>query len=397
MPVSDGTERRTADVGGTLALYVHWPFCLAKCPYCDFNSHVREQVDHARWRAALLREMDNLAALHPGGKLGSIFFGGGTPSLMMPETAAAIIERARSLWPAVSEPEITLEANPGAADRIRFRDFAAAGINRLSLGVQSFDDDALRFLGRIHSAAEAEAAIAVAQESFGRVSFDLIYALPGQSVRDWEMQLERALAFATGHLSLYQLTIEPNTGFAGAVRRGAWRPLDGDTSADLYERTQEICTAAGLPAYEISNHARAGQESRHNLTYWRYGDYIGIGPGAHGRFRDCEGRRLATIMAAKPEAWLEQVEQRGDGRRETRIISAGQAAEEALMMGLRLSEGIGDELFVARTGRRIEDVVNTDVLDALTTMGLLIREEGRLRLLPEGRLVLNEILRRLLA
>ncbi len=397
MPVSEETERRTADAAGTLALYVHWPFCLAKCPYCDFNSHVRDRVDHARWRAALLREMGNLAALHPGGELGSVFFGGGTPSLMMPETAAAIIERARTLWPAASEPEITLEANPGAADHVRFRDFAAAGINRLSLGVQSFDDDALRFLGRIHSAAEAEAAIATAQECFGRVSFDLIYALPGQSARDWRMQLERALAFATGHLSLYQLTIEPNTGFAGAVRRGAWRPLDGDSSADLYELTQEICTASGLPAYEISNHARAGQESRHNLTYWRYGDYIGIGPGAHGRFCNREGERLATAATARPEAWLEQVELQGDGRRETRIISASQAAEEALMMGLRLSEGIGDEAFVARTGRRIEDVVNTDALDELAAMGLLIRGEECLRLLPDGRLVLNEILRRLLA
>ena len=379
-----------------LALYVHWPFCLAKCPYCDFNSHVREHVDHRRWQAALLRELDSLAALHPGAPLGSIFFGGGTPSLMAPDTVAAIIERALALWPPAGQAEITLEANPGTVDRARFRDFAAAGVNRLSLGVQSFNDRALRFLGRIHSAAEAEAAIATAQDCFARVSFDLIYALPGQSAEDWRAQLQRALAFDTGHLSLYQLTIEANTGFAGAVRRGAWQPADPDSSAGLYDLTQDICTAAGLPAYEISNHARSGEESRHNLTYWRYGDYIGIGPGAHGRFRDREGRRLATVAAAKPEAWFERVEQKGDGRRETRVIPAAQAAEEALMMGLRLREGIDAGVFARRTGRRIGDTVNTDAVDELSAMGLLRQEKDRLVLQPGGRLVLDEILRRLL-
>ena len=282
-----------------LALYIHWPFCVSKCPYCDFNSHVREGIDQAAWRRALLADLAHEAALLPGRRLTSIFFGGGTPSLMEPATAQALIEAATGYWTAADDLEITLEANPSSVEAARFADLAAAGVNRVSLGLQSLDDQALHFLGRAHSAREGLAALDVAQKHFSRVSFDLIYALPGQSAEAWAAMLECGLALGTGHLSLYQLTIEPGTRFAALHAAGKLEPLDAEAAADLFELTAAMTQAAGLPAYEISNHARPGQESRHNLTYWRYGDYAGVGPGAHGRRSG-----LRTVRHRKPENFL---------------------------------------------------------------------------------------------
>ena len=280
---------------GPLALYIHWPFCVSKCPYCDFNSHVRASIDQDQWREALLADLAHEARATPGRRLGSIFFGGGTPSLMPAATVAALIEAAQAHWGFADDVEITLEANPSSVEAARFADLACAGVNRVSLGLQSLDDGNLRFLGRAHDVGEGLMALGTAQSAFDRVSFDLIYALPGQDAGSWAAELERALAFGTGHLSLYQLTIEPGTRFAAMAARGELKPADPDESAALYELTQDMAGAAGLPAYEISNHARPGEESRHNLTYWRYGDYAGIGPGAHGR-RD--GRSTAAASTA---------------------------------------------------------------------------------------------------
>ncbi|HTH29407.1 MAG TPA: radical SAM family heme chaperone HemW, partial [Sphingobium sp.] len=310
------------------ALYVHWPFCVSKCPYCDFNSHVREGVDQAAWRAGLLADLAHEAARTGGGMLGSIFFGGGTPSLMPPHTIAAIIDAASRHWTFASDIEISMEANPNSAEAARFADVAAAGVNRLSIGLQALDDVALRFLGRAHDAAEGLTALAIAQRHFARVSFDLIYALPGQSEAAWADALSRALATGTGHLSLYQLTIEPGTRFETMVRKGDFTPADPDHAAALYELTQALTAAAGIPAYEISNHARAGEQSRHNLTYWRYGDYLGIGPGAHGRVM---GR--STRRHRKPENWMAAVDERGHGIDEERPLDPHTRATEALMMG----------------------------------------------------------------
>jgi len=285
--------------GEPLALYVHWPFCVSKCPYCDFNSHVRSRIDQDEWREALLADLAHEAEILPERRLTSIFFGGGTPSLMEPATVAALIAAARKHWPASDDIEITLEANPNSVEADRFADLADAGVNRLSLGIQSFDDEKLAFLGRAHSAYEGERALAIAQQHFARVSFDLIYALPGESEAEWSATLDRALAKGTSHLSLYQLTIEPGTRFASMVAKHEFEPLDADKGAGLYELTSERTAAAGIPAYEISNHARPGKQSRHNLTYWRYGDYIGVGPGAHGRRL---GKR--TTRHRKPENFL---------------------------------------------------------------------------------------------
>lgn len=293
---------------GDLALYVHWPFCVSKCPYCDFNSHVREGVDQAAWRAALLTDLAHEASVLPGRKLQSIFFGGGTPSLMPPATVAAILDAAERAWGFAEGIEITLEANPSSVEAARFADLASAGVNRVSLGLQSLDDQALKFLGRAHDVNEGQAALATAQSVFPRVSFDLIYALPGQRLTDWRAELARALSFGTEHLSLYQLTIEPGTRFATEALAGRIVIPDGDSAADLFEATRADTKAAGLPAYETSNHARPGSESRHNLAYWRYQDYAGIGPGAHGR-RD----GLATVRRKKPENWLAAIERNGHG------------------------------------------------------------------------------------
>ena len=311
------------------ALYIHWPFCLSKCPYCDFNSHVREGIDIARWREALLADLRHEAEIAAGEPLDSVFFGGGTPSLMPPALVAELLAEAERLWGFARDVEITLEANPSSVEAANFAALAVAGVNRVSLGLQALDDETLRFLGRLHGAAEGLAALQTAQKAFERVSFDLIYARPGQSAERWASELETALGFGTGHLSLYQLTIEPGTRFATDVRQGAFAPLDDDQAADLFALTREMTAAAGLPAYEVSNHARSGEESRHNLAYWRYQDYAGIGPGAHGRRHG-----VATLRHKKPENWLAAVAGRGNGLKEERPLGAREQASEALLMRL---------------------------------------------------------------
>jgi oxygen-independent coproporphyrinogen-3 oxidase len=370
--------------GEALALYVHWPFCVSKCPYCDFNSHVRSHIDQDEWREALLADLAHEANLLPRRTLTSIFFGGGTPSLMEPATVAAVIDEARTRWSASDDVEITLEANPNSVEASRFADLAAAGVNRLSLGLQSFDDDALRFLGRAHSADEGLAALEVAQKHFPRVSFDLIYALPGDSEPRWARTLKRALSLGTTHLSLYQLTIEPGTRFASMVERHDFEPLDGEIAASLFELTDEMTSRAGLPAYEISNHAARGAESRHNLTYWRYGDYAGVGPGAHGRRLG-----MRTVRHRKPENFLTALRRNGHGLAEEEVLSAAEAADEALVMGLRLREGIDADALEARVGRK---VVDTSRVERLVESGHIRKDGARIALTPSGRLVLDRIL-----
>ncbi|MEH3040154.1 MAG: radical SAM family heme chaperone HemW [Sphingomonas paucimobilis] len=371
-----------------LALYVHWPFCVSKCPYCDFNSHVRDSVDQAAWARALLADLAHEAATLPGRRLASIFFGGGTPSLMPPATVAAIIEAACRHWPPTDEIEITLEANPSSVEAARFADIAAAGVNRVSLGVQALHDDALAFLERAHGVDEALAALDVAQRHFARVSFDLIYARPGQSLPAWEAELARALSFGTEHLSLYQLTIEPGTRFATLAAKGQLTLPDADLSADLFETTQAMTAAAGLPLYEVSNHARPGAESRHNLTYWRYRDYAGIGPGAHGRRSG-----LATVRRKKPENWIGAVDRNGHGIEREDALTPDERVTEALVMGLRMREGV-DLARIARLGERpIDAVVRPDAVSLLARQGLLVRDGDRLALTPAGIPVLDAVLR----
>ena len=349
-----------------LALYVHWPFCVSKCPYCDFNSHVRESIDQDVWRDALLADMAFEAGRTDGLRLSSIFFGGGTPSLMPPATVAALIDAAERLWGFSGDVEITLEANPSSVEAARFADLAAAGVNRVSLGLQSLDDGALRFLGRAHDAEEGLAALATAQRAFRRVSFDLIYALPGQAEAQWRQELARALSFGTGHLSLYQLTIEPGTRFAALAAKGALQAANPDEAASLYELTQEMTEAAGLPAYEISNHARPGEESRHNLSYWRYAAYAGVGPGAHGRRAGASTRRHR-----KPENFLAALSRNGHGIEEEASISPDDAAVEALLMGLRLREGVALD--------RVRPALDAVAVDRLAAQGLLALNDGRLQ------------------
>lgn len=364
-----------------LALYIHWPFCVSKCPYCDFNSHVRAGVDQARWRGALLTDLAHEALLTPGRRIGSIFFGGGTPSLMPPATVAALIEAADRHWGIAEDCEITLEANPSSVEAARFADLAAAGVNRVSLGLQALDDAALVFLGRAHSVTEGLGALDTAQAAFARVSFDLIYARPGQSLAAWEAELSRAIGFGTEHLSLYQLTIEPGTRFATLAARGDLTIPDADTAADLFEATREITKDAGLPAYEISNHARPGAESRHNLAYWRYRDYVGVGPGAHGR-------RLgeASFRRKKPENWLAAVDRNGHGIETSETLDPTTQAIEALLMGLRLDEGVDLSRFAAPP-------IDAERVARLTRQGLMDRTGHRLRVTPTGMPVLEAILR----
>jgi putative oxygen-independent coproporphyrinogen III oxidase len=366
-----------------LALYVHWPFCVSKCPYCDFNSHVRESVDQAAWRTAMLADLDHEAAELPGRKLGSIFFGGGTPSLMPPETVAAVIEAAERHWGFEPGIEITLEANPSSVEAARFADIASAGVNRVSLGLQALDDDSLRFLGRAHGVDEGLAALDTAQNAFARVSFDLIYARPDQSLTAWEAELRRALSFGTEHLSLYQLTIEPGTRFATLFEKGELAAYDPDAAADLFEATRALTAAAGLPAYEISNHARPGAESRHNLTYWRYSDYAGIGPGAHGRRGG-----MATVRRKKPENWLTGIERNGHGMEREDPLDIRDRGIEALVMGLRLAEGVDLA--------RIPDApLDTKAAATMEAQGLVKREGTRLTVTDAGMPVLEAILREL--
>ena len=361
---------------------------MSKCPYCDFNSHVRTSVDQAAWRDALLADLAHEAALLPGRRLGSIFFGGGTPSLMPPETVAAVIEAAGRHWDFAEDIEITLEANPTSVEAQRFRDLAATGVNRLSLGIQALDDAALRYLGRAHSVDEALAALATAQSAFRRVSIDLIYARPNQSPAAWAAELARALALGTEHLSLYQLTIEPGTRFATDHAAGRITLPDPDIAADLFAATRATCAAAGLPAYEVSNHARLGAESRHNLTYWRYRDYLGVGPGAHGR-RD----GLATLRRRKPENWIDAVTRNGHGTEREDPLTPAERATEALVMGLRLNEGV-DLARIAGLGEQmIGAIVEERQIALLEKEGLLVRTGDRLRLTESGFAVLDAILR----
>jgi oxygen-independent coproporphyrinogen-3 oxidase len=379
-----------------LALYVHWPFCKSKCPYCDFNSHVRSSIDEARWRAALLAELDHYAAETAGRRLTSIFFGGGTPSLMAPATAAAVIERAARHWTPADDVEVTLEANPTSVEAARLSGFRAAGVNRVSLGVQALDDRALRFLGRGHNAAEARAALVLAAQAFPRFSFDLIYGRPGQTVAAWESELDEALALAGDHLSLYQLTIEQGTAFATAYARGDFVLPDEDLAGALYETTQARLDAAGLPAYEISNHARPGGACRHNLIYWRYGDYVGVGPGAHGRLTR-GASKYATRQRRAPETWLAAVEKQGHGTEEVAVVAAEERLEELLMMGLRLVDGVSRARFAAEIGQEIEAALDPARLEELAAAGFLIVDTGGIRATPAGLQRLNAVLAALLA
>ena len=372
----------------SLALYVHWPFCVTKCPYCDFNSHVRASVDDAAWRAALLADLAHEAAKLPGRRLASIFFGGGTPSLMPPATVAAVIDAATAHWPAEPDIEITLEANPSSVEAARFAGFAAAGVNRLSLGLQALDDADLKALGRPHDLAQGLAALDIAQANFNRVSFDLIYDRPGMTVDSWQAELARGLSFGTSHLSLYQLTIEAGTRFAALHAKGQLTLPDSDTSADLFELTQAMTEAAGLPAYEVSNHARAGAESRHNLAYWTYGDYAGIGPGAHGRRGGAATERLK-----KPEGWLAAVGTHGHGMNVENPLAPADRAVEALLMGLRLRSGIAAARFRERTGVTLADAVDGAAVARLAGQGLLEFDADGLRLTAAGRPFVNEVLR----
>ncbi|MFM9889266.1 MAG: radical SAM family heme chaperone HemW [Rickettsiales bacterium] len=385
------------------ALYIHWPFCKKKCPYCDFNSHVREGVDHARWRAALVRELEYWHARVPDFQLNSLFFGGGTPSLMAPETAAALIARAQQLWSHDEAMEITLEANPTSVEAEKFVQLRAAEVNRLSLGIQSLRPEALAFLGREHSADEARAAIALAQKIFPRYTFDLIYALPGQTLEGWEQELRAALKLARDHLSLYQLTIEENTAFHHAyhVDKAFTLPSE-ELAAEFYALTQRVMEEAGLPAYEISNHARAGHESQHNLCYWRSEAYLGIGPGAHGRVDvPASGllgppQRLATRNLKSPERWLEQVERMGHGLEEETPLSVAERAEETVLMGLRLHEGIALGRLRADERAYLENLWRDGRLQRLQDEGLLEATNDCLRATPRGSLLLNALIEQVL-
>jgi putative oxygen-independent coproporphyrinogen III oxidase len=378
-----------------LAVYIHWPFCRSKCPYCDFNSHVRDSVDTARWARALLADLDHHAELVPGREVGSVFFGGGTPSLMPPETVATVLDRVRAHWTITPDLEVTLEANPNSAEAARFRAFGAAGVNRLSLGVQALDPAALRMLGRLHDRAEAIAAIEYARDSFARFSFDLIYARPGQSLLAWRRELDEALALAGEHLSLYQLTIEAGTAFATFERRGDLVLPEEEIAAALFETTQDRLAVHGLPAYEISNHARPGAECRHNLAYWRYQDYVGIGPGAHGRLTLGEVK-YATRQARLPERWLAAVERAGTGIEETAAIDRDSAVEEMLMMGLRLTEGVDRPRLERAAGGDAEALFGAN-LAPLVDGGFMTLDRERLAATAAGRQRLNAVLAALLS
>jgi putative oxygen-independent coproporphyrinogen III oxidase len=378
-----------------LALYIHWPFCAKKCPYCDFNSHVRDRVDVASYARAYDSELTYYRHMTGPRRVTSIFFGGGTPSLMPPDLAGQIIQKANDLWGIEKDAEITLEANPGSSETEKFKAFKANGINRLSIGIQSFYDDALRFLGRIHTAQEGQAAIAAAQKVFDRFSFDLIYARPNQTEKEWEQELRMAIGMSSGHLSLYQLTIEEKTAFYGAYQRGEWSLPDEDAAAALYQQTDDMMRDAGMPAYEISNYARAGQESRHNLTYWQYKDYVGVGPGAHGRWT-YQGQKWASVAEKGPEKWVSRVlvdEGAGHGSAPFTLVSSDVRAGEAVMMGLRLTSGINPSCIADDSGILLSDLLNMDRVSELVSSGDLVW------LTPEtlaptmtGRLRLNRVI-----
>lgn len=375
------------DNSPALGVYVHWPYCARICPYCDFNVYRNRSVDAARWKAALVRDLEHWAAQTKGRRLTGLYFGGGTPSLAPIEVIGAVIEACAQLWGFEDNPEISIETNPTDAEFSRFRSFAAAGVNRLSLGVQSFDDAALAFLGRDHDAASARRGLDRALKIFSQTTFDLIYALPGQTAEEWRRTLGQALQIGAPHLSLYQLTIEQGTAFEKAVGRGKWAPPADDRAAELFDIAQELTAAAGLPAYEISNHARPGAESRHNLLYWRYADYVGVGPGAHGRLT-LDGERLATAAHERPEAYLDAVETKGTGAETVETLDAGARMVERFAMGLRLAEGIAladDDFFFADPARaaRLADCIAD---------GLLVHDSARIAASPRGRRLLNAVL-----
>ncbi len=368
-------------------VYVHWPFCAAKCPYCDFNSHVRHGgVDEGRFKVALLAELGHQAALQPKQPVRSIFFGGGTPSLMSAGLVGAMIDAIAGHWPLEPGVEITLEANPSSADAGRFAGYRAAGVNRVSLGVQALNDPDLKFLGRLHNVAEAKSALALARRHFERVSFDLIYARPKQTVSEWSVELNEAITYGPDHLSVYQLTIEDGTPFAALHRAGKLVTPAAEAADDLYAATQDICEAAGLPAYEVSNHARPGEEARHNLVYWRYGTYAGVGPGAHGRLI-AGGRRLALSTERNPERWAAMVEANGHGLIERAPLALSQQADERLIMGLRLSEGLSRKAFAIATGFTLDEAL----LGELAAQTLIVMGEDRIAATGRGRMVLNRI------
>ena len=367
-------------------IYLHWPFCISKCPYCDFNSHVAERIDQPAWRRALLRELESGAEQTPGRTVTSVFFGGGTPSLMDPATTGALIERIGQLWPVADDLEITLEANPGTVDAERFQDIRAAGVNRLSMGLQSLDDEQLRFLGRKHDVGQGVKAVELARRTFPRISFDLIYARPGQTLDQWRAELERAISMAADHLSLYQLTIEPGTAFHPMAARGDFVMPDDDHSAAMFELTQEVTASAGLPAYEISNHAKPGSECRHNLVYWQGDDFLGIGPGAHGRLTGEDGVTRTHRRHRAPEIWRGRVEQKGDGTEDSQALSPEERLAELVMMGLRLTEGMKiDSSALSQQG--LADMVEE---------GFLRWNGGLLQATPSGRLLLNRVIEKLL-
>jgi putative oxygen-independent coproporphyrinogen III oxidase len=376
----------TSDPG--FGIYVHWPFCLSKCPYCDFNSHVRaEPIDEKRFVAAFKAELTHRARLTKGRTVRSVFFGGGTPSLMKGETVGAILETIAKSWTLAPNAEVTLEANPSSVEAGRFRDYRAAGVNRVSIGVQSFHDADLKQLGRLHTAAEAKVAIEVASSIFPRFSFDLIYARPGQTLNAWKSELKEGLKRAADHLSLYQLTIEPDTIFEKLFNAGKLPMPDADKGRAFWDATQEIMTHAGLPAYEISNHARKGAESRHNLIYWRYGEYAGVGPGAHGRIVTPKGRR-AQSTERHPEMWLTVVETDGHALIEDELLSHEEQADEFLLMGLRLAEGIEPARFEALAGKKLDP----DRISSLISDGMVeFTPHGRLRVSIEGFPVLDAV------
>ena len=377
---------------GGFGLYIHWPFCQSKCPYCDFNSHVATSIDQDAWARAYLTEIDRVAEETKGRLLNTVFFGGGTPSLMSPDLVAALLDRIGASWTVANDFEVTLEVNPSSVEAGRFRGFSEAGVNRISMGIQALNDTDLRRLGRLHSAAEARAAFDIARDHFSRVSFDLIYARQFQTLQDWQSELQEALSMAVDHLSLYQLTIEQGTVFGARHAKGGLSGLpDDDISADMYLVTQDICAKYGMPAYEISNHARPEAQSRHNLIYWRYGDYAGIGPGAHGRLTQ-QGKRFATHTPLSPQAWLDQVERDGHGERTREIIPSPEQALEYLMMSLRLTEGSDLQRYQALAGASLEESRITSLVD----QGFLLREDRKIMATEQGRPVLNAVLRELI-
>ncbi|MBV8979048.1 MAG: coproporphyrinogen III oxidase [Alphaproteobacteria bacterium] len=380
---------QSPDLSVPFGIYVHWPFCAAKCPYCDFNSHVRAQIPEDDWIGSILAELDHIARAQGAARpvVQTVFFGGGTPSLMSGRVVGRVLERIGRHWPVANDIEVTLEANPASADAARFADYRAAGVNRLSLGMQALNDADLAALGRLHNVAEAKAALALAQRIFPRVSLDLIYARPGQTPEAWRRELTQALGFGTEHLSLYQLTIEPATPFAALHRSGALRVPDDELAAALYQTTQELTEAAGLSAYEISNHARPGAEARHNLLYWRYGAYAGVGPGAHGRL-DNEGARLATTTEKLPERWHDLVRRQGHGFMEWRNLEPAEAAQEHLLMNLRLAEGMD----LDRLRARWDWTPDAQTVAALVEQGLLEQNAANVTATRRGRLVLNAVI-----